>query len=329
MNSEQQVKDLITTLKTQGVPLSQVAWQAACACVGWPYVYGATGEECRPAKRAQYANKFYLKDHKTIVTKCKALTWDTETQTAKINGSCNGCQWNLPVLMFDCRGFTRKILQMVYGWTLMGATVGSQWSDENNWKDKGTIDTIPKDTLVCLFVYKSNKWQHTGFGYNDQTVEASSGVEYSIVRKAKWTHWAVPKCEEDYQPEPIPEGYAIVTGIRVALRKDASTKADIITRVEKGSRVKLETAPKDWDYVSFSGKTGWMMRAYLREESDYAIVTGRRVAMRQDPCTKAKVIMRINTGSKVNLEPEPPSEWDYVSYDGKTGWMMSKYIEKG
>lgn len=204
MNSASYVKTLIQTQKNQGVPLQTIAWNAARACVGMPYVYGAVGEECKPAKRRQYGAKFYPKGHTTIVTKCQALGWDKDTSTCVITGDCAGCKWNLPVMMFDCRGFTRKILNMVYSWTLMGGTVGGQWNDERNWKAKGEIATMPKDTLVCLFVYSSKKWQHTGFGFNNETVEGSSGVQYSSTRNKKWTHWAVPKvCEADVkQPEP-------------------------------------------------------------------------------------------------------------------------------
>lgn len=267
MNNVEYLKNLIQVQKNNGVPLQQVAWNAARACVGWPYVYGAVGEECKPAKRAQYGTKFYPKDHTSIVTKCNAISWDSSSQTCKVTGNCSKCKWNLPVMMFDCRGFTRKILNMVYSWTLMGGTVGGQWNDEKNWKAKGEIATMPKDTLVCLFVYKSNKWHHTGFGYNNETVEASSGVQYFSTRDKKWTHWALPVCVEGgVTPVPVPTGYAEVTGKRVALRTAPTTQASIIMRIDTGEKVKLETPPpEEWDYVSYGGKKGWMMKKFLKE----------------------------------------------------------------
>jgi len=204
MKSEKQVVDLIEKQKNKGIPLSEVAWNAARACVGWPYVYGAVGEECKPKKRSQYGTKFYPKDHTTIVTKCQAISWDKDSQTCKVTGNCSGCKWDLPVLMFDCRGFTRKLLYMVFSWTLWGGTVGGQWNDERNWKAKGEIATMPKDTLCCLFVYKNKKWMHTGFGFSNETVECSSGVQYFSTRNKKWTHWAVPKCIEGDIPDPQP-----------------------------------------------------------------------------------------------------------------------------
>ena len=61
----------------------------------------------------------------------------------------------------------------------------------------------------------------------------------------------------------------------------------------------------------------------------YAEVTGKRVALRKAPTTQASIIMRINTGEIVKLETPPPSEWDYVSYQGHVGYMMKEFLHEG
>lgn len=61
----------------------------------------------------------------------------------------------------------------------------------------------------------------------------------------------------------------------------------------------------------------------------YAKVTGVRVALRKAPSTSSGIIMRIDTGNQVKLETPPPSEWDYVSYQGKTGYMMKEFLKEG
>ena len=197
MNSAEYVDSLITQMKSQGMVLSDVAWNAALACVGWAYVFGARGQYCTPAnRRARYSD-----EHSTIKTRCKNFDG---------SGSCSGCKW-LPggkkTRFFDCRGFTYWILLQVYGWKLMGSGATSQWNDENNWSAKGTIDTIPENTLVCLFVKKGVKMEHTGFGLNGQTIECSAGVQHFTTRNKKWTHWGVPKCVtegESTPPVPVP-----------------------------------------------------------------------------------------------------------------------------
>lgn len=45
MNSADFVDRLIDQLKTDSIPLSDAVWETACACVGWPYVFGAEGQK--------------------------------------------------------------------------------------------------------------------------------------------------------------------------------------------------------------------------------------------------------------------------------------------
>lgn len=199
MNSAEYVDNLIQELKGKGTALPTVAWQAALACVGWSYVFGARGQYCTPANRRAR----YREEYPTIKTRCKNFDG---------SGSCSGCKWypdGKRTRFFDCRGFTYWILKAVYGWELMGAGATSQWNNAANWKAKGRIaDGIPKDTLVCLFYSKDNKektWEHTGFGLNNETVECGSGVQYFSTRNKKWTHWAVPACiEGEVDPTPVP-----------------------------------------------------------------------------------------------------------------------------
>ena len=262
MNSAEYVSKLIADQKAAGTDLQAVAWNAAQACVGWAYVYGARGQYCTPEnRRARYSD-----EHPTIKSKCKNYNGSSSV-------GCKGCQWypeEKLTRFFDCRGFTYWVLKQVYGWELMGAGATSQWNTEKNWKAKGPISTMPADTLVCLFVKKGDKMEHTGFGLNNETVECSSGVQHFTTRNKKWTHWGLPACvdkEVDPVPEPVPdEGYAIVTGKRVALRKDPSKSAAIIMRIDTGEKVKLEEPPPfEWDYVTYKGKTGWMMKEFLKE----------------------------------------------------------------
>jgi len=182
MNNAKQVADLIESLKAYGIPLSEAAWQTALACVGWPYVFGAWGEECTPAGRKRRARD----DHKTIVTACQVLNGK--------KSSCDGCKWypdGERVRMFDCRGFPDWVLKQ-FGIDLDGEGATSQWNTASNWAAKGDISDIPDDVLVCVFIKKGNKMSHTGMAYKGETCECSNNVQHSTKRRAEWTHWALP-----------------------------------------------------------------------------------------------------------------------------------------
>jgi len=182
MNTAKQVEDYIQRMEAEGKNKPTIVWNTALACVGWAYVYGAWGEFCTPANR----RKRYSAAHPTIKTKCKNFDG---------KGSCSGCKW-LPdgqyTRIYDCRGFTDWCLKQV-GIDLQGEGATSQWNTESNWQAKGTIDTLPKDKLVCLFVKKGSKMEHTGLGFNGETCECSSGVQYFETMNKKWTNWALPK----------------------------------------------------------------------------------------------------------------------------------------
>ena len=200
MNSAEYVDDLILRLKAEGNSLQEVAWKAALACVGWPYVFGARGHWCDPSNR-RYFYSSHGNEHPTIKTSCRNFNGSDN------DGNCSGCKWwpsGKRTRCFDCRGFTYWILKQVYHWQLMGAGATSQWNTASNWKAKGEIATIPKDTLCCLFVRKGNTMEHTGFGFNNETVECSVGVQYFEKRNKKWTHWAVPSCINE-TPTPTPD----------------------------------------------------------------------------------------------------------------------------
>ena len=200
MNTAKMVGEMIAEGKAAGTDLQQLAWNAALACVGWSYVFGARGEYCDPVNRRRFF-KSHGAEHPTIKSGC--INFNGSDQEV---GLCAKCK-EYPsgrTRFFDCRGFTYWILKQVYGWTLQGAGATSQWNTDSNWKIKGTIDQMPKNTLCCLFVRKGSTMEHTGFGFNNETVECSVGVQHFTTRNKKWTHYAVPVCIDSVQPTPTP-----------------------------------------------------------------------------------------------------------------------------
>lgn len=192
MNTANQVDVLVNEWISEGMAKDMIVWNTAKACVEWPYVFGAWGAYCTPAER----RKRYSDKHPTIKTKCQVLS--------EKKSVCTGCKWypgGEKVRCFDCRGFTDWCLLRV-GIDLIGEGATAQWNSKN-WAIKGEIDGMPVNTLVCLFRWNesTNKMDHTGFGYNGETVECSNGVQYKTKRADNWTHYAVPLGLYDKLPE--------------------------------------------------------------------------------------------------------------------------------
>ena len=193
MNTAAYVTSQLEAMKASGISAPELVWRLALLCVGWPYVFGAAGALCTPPNRKSRARS----DHPTIVSACPVLTGS--------RADCSGCKWypsGGSVRMFDCRGFTRWCAAQA-GVNISGAGATSQWNTEENWAAKGTMDSLPPDQLVCLFVRKGTKMEHTGWGLGNETVECSVGVQHFTKRSRKWTHWAVPRGLEGKTPLPV------------------------------------------------------------------------------------------------------------------------------
>ena len=234
VNTAEYVDGLIGELKDQiefsGLPLFDAAWETALACVGWPYVFGAWGAECTVSERKKRLS--YNPSHTTIRTSCKAFD----------GGTCKGCKWypdGKRVRCFDCRGFTNWVLKQ-YGFDLQGQGATSQWNTAANWCAKGKVeDGIPDGVLVNLFIDKNGTKSHTGFYYNGDTCECSSGVQhFHPMKKNRWTHWAVAKCfEKEYNGiHQNPAENATITPTKPSVDK---LSYPTIRRGDRGEKVRI------------------------------------------------------------------------------------------
>lgn len=216
MNSARQVETMIAAWKADGLSGAEIAWNTAKACEGWPYVFGAWGDKdpCTIATR----KKRYRSNHETIKTACQVYMGT--------KGTCDGCKWfpnGERVYSFDCRGFTDYCLRQG-GVDLYGDGCTTQWNTGSNWSRKGTIDTMPRGQLVCLFEQdpdNEKSMKHTGLGLDNETVECQRGVQYFQKRNAKWTHWAIPRGMDGGGVEPVPAAKPTIrrgsTGVYVTL----------------------------------------------------------------------------------------------------------------
>ena len=192
MNSIEYVSTHLEQLIQDGTSKPEIVNWLARACEGWPYVFGAWGEECTPAGR----RKRKRDDHPTIVSACQVLNGSSK--------ACSGCKWDLPVRMFDCRGFTYWVLSKV-GVNISGGGCTSQWNTKANWMIQGPISEMPKDRICCIFVKKGSLMEHTGFYLGDgSTAECSSGVQIFGKVNKKWTHYAIPANLYDGGDVPVP-----------------------------------------------------------------------------------------------------------------------------
>lgn len=176
------VSSELTRMKAAGTSKADIIRNLTGYCLGWPYVFGAAGEMCTPAKRSSYAGS--RPDHAAAIrSACPVLSG---TQPA-----CDGCKW-VDTRIFDCRGFTRWLLLQV-GIYIYGGTVTAQWETASNWVAKGTdMNAMPRGLVCCVF-----RPSHTGMYVANDTVRHCGGKKGQVVEEQlpgtpHWERWGIP-----------------------------------------------------------------------------------------------------------------------------------------
>ena len=219
----------------------------------WGYIWGTAGVKWTQAKQDAIEK-----------------TTDANRAQARKYGS----KW-IGHTVADCSGLFYWAFKQLGGYMYHGSnTMWDKYCEhKGELKDGKRTDgkTLEPGTAVFTYNKTTKKRGHVGlYVGNGKVIEAASttqGVISSAVTASKWVEWGELK-GVDYsgKPEPGPApGYAIVTGTKVALRQDPSVKAGVILRVNTGETVKLEPEPDEWDFVSYGGKKGWMMKKFLKE----------------------------------------------------------------
>lgn len=205
MNSAKQVDKLVEEWKAAGKSKVDIIVGSAEAEIGWPYVWGATGQQCTPAQRRAYAARGNCpaKEKTEILAECQV------TRPKNPQSSCEGCEWfpeDERTLIDDCQGFIKQTAKRA-GITFKGGGCTTMWEADSNWAAKGPISTLPEQ-LCCVFwtdSKKPNTKSHIGWYIGNGMMIHCSGKVKKEKLSAKCTDWAVPKgLEEGDLPVTLP-----------------------------------------------------------------------------------------------------------------------------
>lgn len=130
---------------------------------------------------------------------------------------------------------------------------------------KGTSSVIRRDYTL----FRDGSVVATEVGLNNLTFNYTPTVAGSYILRVVVYEANGNKLEVTAPTITVTQGGAVsgnakVTGVRVALRRGASTSYGIILRVDKGETVTILERSGDWYYISYKGTTGWMMAKYVQ-----------------------------------------------------------------
>ena len=162
------------------------------------------------------------------------------------------------------------------------------------------------------------------------------------------------------------EGNATIKGGNINVRTGPGTGYDRIGVVGTGKRVTLLGEEGGWVKIGFDGKVGYLLGTYLTpdagamesvvaaeaaaddfptitveavalsaddaegtpSESRPGVITGGTINVRVGPSTDSDRITQVSTGKKVTILGEE-NGWFQIGFDGKTGYVLSKYVYEG
>ena len=279
----------------------------------WGYIWGTAGE---------------------LWTAVKQKELEKTTDENRAMGRKYGSRW-IGHWVADCSGLFSWAFKQLGGYMYHGSdTMFRKYTTCSGELKKGKrTDGRELKPGTAVFTYNSSKkkYGHVGLYIGNGLVIEAEGTLKGVITSpvdGKWTHWGELK-GVDYgdAPEPVPAGKAIVTDVNVALRQGPSKSTPVMLRVPIGMMVDIIQV-EGWTYVKYGSKYGFMMNEFIDITERTVKVTGKNVALRAGTSTDTKVITRIKTGTIVN-RAALPTDWEYVRFNGKQGFMMKKYIKEG
>ena len=295
----------------------------------WGYIWGTAGEKWTQSRQDALIRYFVT---------LYGVNWKKSAKAKKNDryyGATNGSKW-IGHTVADCSGLFYWAFRQLGGYMYHGSNTmyDKYCTSKGQLSRGGRTDGKKLKPGTAVFTGTTAKHGHVGlYVGNDLVIEASgtnAGVITTKISNGKWTFWGELKgviYGDAPKPEPVPVGYAIVTGNAVAMREGPSTSTRVITRIPLNTRVKIQKQPTEWQYITVGGRTGFMMSSFLSESGSNLVVTGKSVALRGGPSTSCAVLTRVATGTKVKKASQP-TDWEYIAFGNKEGFMMKQFLKE-
>lgn len=194
----------------------------------------------------------------------------------------------------------------------------------------------------------SPKATHIGMGHVTPTSGPYKGWNQMVANLA-----AYPSAAPAPAPTPAPSHGSVIgtakTTFDVNFRSGPSTGYPSYQMVPQGSTVNVHgSSVNGWTPVSFNGKSGYISSPYLtatvatpapaptpppvltpapvNEQVIGTTTTNTYVNFRSGPSTGSTVFELVNPGTKVNVLSNSVNGWTKASYNGRTGYFFSQYL---
>ncbi len=128
--------------------------------------------------------------------------------------------------------------------------------------------------------------------------------------------------------------YRTITGNSVNFRTGPGTNYSSVGKLNKGYKVEYIGISGSWANIKYNGKVGYIHKDYISSSSSTSIdnnvkstkiVTASSLNFRRGASTSASKIGTLSKGTEVGFISES-NGWSKISYNGKVGYVSSRYL---
>lgn len=195
----------------------------------------------------------------------------------------------------------------------------------------GVVKTIPSGSYGMIIQEGDGWWKISVNGYVGYM--DTDFLKDGIVRKTTGT--TSGSTSSGTTSGSTSTGYALVNTSNLYLRSAAAKSSKSLGLFSRGTYVTVLEQGSTWCKVTVGGKTGYMMTEYLKFYGMSATATATVthpdrtfVYLRGGPSqTTGKVLAKVPHGATVTILT-PGATWSQVTYNGQTGYMMTRFLVK-
>lgn len=115
------------------------------------------------------------------------------------------------------------------------------------------------------------------------------------------------------------------SGTNVNVRAEASSDAEVLGRIDKGTAYAVLEKSGGWVAISFEGGTGYVSADYFEVTEAEGTIDGSGINVRKKATTSADSLGKLSNGDSVTVTGRN-DEWYRISYDGGTAYVSKDYV---
>ncbi len=115
------------------------------------------------------------------------------------------------------------------------------------------------------------------------------------------------------------------SGTNVNVRAEASTSANVLGKINKGTEYTVLDKTGEWFKISYNGTTGFVFADYFEMTKADANIDGSSVNLREKASTSSDSLGKYADGDSVTVTGQNDS-WYRVSYKGGSAYVSKDYV---